>query len=142
MIPLTYLSFKSYPCIVWVFPELVCPYAIIVPLKPYRIFFRTGKPTWSNTCSCVESISKMQSYIKLISSFLSLFWFWLLWLDGFLIINCVCLFAIRWSFYEFFYIYFLLNGRNRQNTFILPSFFTCNYILYFTCNYILLIFKN
>jgi hypothetical protein len=45
MIPFASLSLMSYPCIVCVLPELVWPYAIIVPLNPSRMFCSTGRPT-------------------------------------------------------------------------------------------------
>ena len=45
--PFYYQEFQSAPCMVQVLPELVCPYAIIVPLNPSRMFMRIGAPTSS-----------------------------------------------------------------------------------------------
>lgn len=64
MIPRLSFSLRSQPCIVCVFPELVCPYAMMVPLKPSRILLRTGSPTQLKTSYCVLSISKTWSYMN------------------------------------------------------------------------------
>lgn len=109
MMPLFSFSFRSYPCIVCVFPELVCPYAMIVPWKPSRMLFSTGLPIFSNTSSCVLSVSKQWSKRKDISSFLAS-----------RIMSC-CLLLIRWMRFAFAASSLLLNGRNLQKTFMLPS---------------------
>lgn len=59
-----FFIFKNAPCIVWVFPEEVYPYAKIVPLKPSKTDSITGLAAISNTFSYFVSIGNTWSKLK------------------------------------------------------------------------------
>lgn len=117
IIPLLFGSLV--PCIVWVFPELVWPYAIIVPLNPSNMLFKIGPPTSLYISYCVESESNILSNMNISSSPL---------LGSFIVKYFSEIFL--WIFYWLPMLYYsLLKGRNLQNTFIFADWIFGDYIL-------------
>ena len=89
----------------------------MVPWNPSRMLLSTGLPTLSKTSSCVESISKMVSYMNDIYSERES----LMMSCVFLLILCNLLALLASSL--------LLNGLNLQKTLIFPSGFFSIFII-------------